>query len=106
MKTPKERDTLDLLELVCQLHYRSIAYPSKAMHDACIEARKELEARIKGKDIPSPVKSTSRPSLAIWMEKNGWQVGGRFMDSILYCNEHHNQMGEGKLLEMYDKENK
>ena len=46
MKTPKERDTLDLLELVCQLHSRSLNTGTKAMHDAYVEARQELESRI------------------------------------------------------------
>jgi hypothetical protein len=46
MKTPKERDTLDLLELVCQLHSRSLNAGTKAMHDAYVEARQELESRI------------------------------------------------------------
>lgn len=46
MKTLKERDDLDLLELVCQLHCRSVMHISKEMHDASIEARKELESRI------------------------------------------------------------
>jgi hypothetical protein len=42
----KDRDNLDLLELVCQLHARSLSYPSKEMHDAAVEARKELELRL------------------------------------------------------------
>ena len=42
----KERDTLSLLELVCQLHSRALMHPSKEMHDAYIEARRELEERI------------------------------------------------------------
>lgn len=49
-KPVKERDDLDLLELVCQLHSRSLAYPSKDMHDAYVEARQEMEARIKAKN--------------------------------------------------------
>jgi len=46
MKTVKERDDLDLLELVCELHSRSIMYMTKELHDASIEARQELESRI------------------------------------------------------------
>ncbi len=50
MKTPKERDNLDLLELVCELHTRSWTRPSnKGMHDAYIEARQELESRLQVK---------------------------------------------------------
>ena len=45
IKPVKERDNLDLLELVCQLHSRALQYPSKEMHDAYVEARKELETR-------------------------------------------------------------
>lgn len=45
-KPVKERDNLNLLELVCQLHFRALQYPSKEMHDAYIEARTELESRI------------------------------------------------------------
>lgn len=41
-----ERTTLDLLELVCQLHARSLMYMTKEMHDASAEARQELERRI------------------------------------------------------------
>lgn len=43
---PKDRTNLDLLELVCQLHSRALQYPSKKMHDAYWEARRELEARL------------------------------------------------------------
>jgi len=50
-----ERDNLDLLELVCQLHSRALNFPSKDMHDAYIEARKELESRLE------PI-----PSLSAW----------------------------------------
>ena len=46
MKTPKERDNLDLLELVCQLHGRASMYGNKEQHDAYVEARKELESRL------------------------------------------------------------
>lgn len=52
VKSLKERSDMDLLELVCQLHSRALNFPSKEMHDAYIEARTELETRIKGwKDI-------------------------------------------------------
>lgn len=44
----EKRDTLDLLELVCQLHSRALNQPkSKNMHDAYVEARQEMERRIK-----------------------------------------------------------
>lgn len=46
-KPVKERDTLDLLELVCQLHTRANYCQTKEMHDAYVEARTELENRIK-----------------------------------------------------------
>lgn len=47
-KTVEERDTLDLLELVCQLHSRALNQPrNKDMHDAYVEARQEMERRIK-----------------------------------------------------------
>ena len=45
-KSAEERDSLDLLELVCQLHSRALNYPSKEMHDAYITARQELEKRL------------------------------------------------------------
>lgn len=48
-KPVKERTNLDLLELVCQLHSRALQYPSKEMHDAYMEARQELEARLEQK---------------------------------------------------------
>lgn len=41
----KEMETLELLELVCQLHSR-VRFPSKQMHDAYVEARNELESRL------------------------------------------------------------
>jgi len=47
-KPVESRDTLDLLELVCELHTRSWTRPSnKEMHDAYVEARQEMERRIK-----------------------------------------------------------
>ena len=46
IKTPKERDSIDLLELVCQLHSRSLMHQTKILHDAYVEARQELESRI------------------------------------------------------------
>lgn len=47
-KPVEERDTLDLLELVCQLHSRVLSQPrNKNMHDAYVEARQEMERRIK-----------------------------------------------------------
>ena len=47
-KPAEERDTLDLLELVCQLHSRALNQPrNKDMHDAYVEARQEMERRIK-----------------------------------------------------------
>jgi hypothetical protein len=46
MKTVKERDDLDLLTLVCELHARSIMHMTKELHDASVEARQELESRI------------------------------------------------------------
>lgn len=46
MKTVKERETLDLLDLVCQLSGRCLTAGTKEMHDAYFEARKELESRI------------------------------------------------------------
>lgn len=48
LKPPKSRDTLDLLELVCQLHSRGLAHPSnRDLHNAYVEAREEMERRIK-----------------------------------------------------------
>lgn len=47
MKSVKERDNLDLLELVCQLHSRAVNQAhNKLMHDAYVEARKEMESRL------------------------------------------------------------
>lgn len=45
-KPVKERDNLDLFELILQLHSMAINYPSKEMHDAYMEARNEMELRI------------------------------------------------------------
>ena len=50
-KSPEERNNLDLLELVCQLHYRALAYPSsKEIHEAYIRARQELEKRLQDRE--------------------------------------------------------
>jgi hypothetical protein len=47
-KPVEQRDTLDLLELVCQLHSRALNQPrNKNIHDAYLEARREMESRIK-----------------------------------------------------------
>ena len=47
-KPVEERDTLDLLELVCQLHIRALSQlRNKNMCDAYVEARQEMERRIK-----------------------------------------------------------
>jgi len=45
MKTPKERDTRDLIELVLQLHTRAHIINTKEMHDAYVEANNELLSR-------------------------------------------------------------
>jgi len=52
MKTIKERDTLDLLELTLQLHSRALNYPNVEIHNNFIEAKTELENRIKLKQEP------------------------------------------------------
>ena len=47
MKTLKEREDLDLLQLTLELYSRALMFPeSKQMHDNSIEARQELESRI------------------------------------------------------------
>jgi len=46
MKAVKERDNMDLLELVLQLHSRALHFPSKEMSDAYNEARNELTRRL------------------------------------------------------------
>lgn len=45
IKTPQERDTPDLLQLVCELSGRLAMYGTKELHDAFWEARNELESR-------------------------------------------------------------
>lgn len=54
----KERTDLDLLELVCQLHSRALQYPSEGMHNAYVEARTEMESRLK-KETTVPSKEVS-----------------------------------------------
>ena len=46
MKTVKERDNLDLLQLTLELHARSFQVTTKEMHNAAKEARIELESRL------------------------------------------------------------
>jgi|GEM_PF-3923434 len=51
LKPIKKRNTLDLLELVCQLHCRAASNPkSKITHNAYVKARQEMEHRIKAND--------------------------------------------------------
>lgn len=73
MKTPKERDTLDLIELVCQLHSRSLNTGTKVMHDAYVEARQELESRIVANNnfALAPV-SGSLPCHHNYIQKDTW----------------------------------
>lgn len=48
MKTVIERDDADLLEVVCQLHARANMYTNnKVVHNAYIEAREELDKRLR-----------------------------------------------------------
>lgn len=47
IKPVKDRTDLNLLELVCQLHARSLRAGTKEMHEASREARVELENRLK-----------------------------------------------------------
>lgn len=47
MKKVKDRTNLELLELTLQLHSRCIDQPkNKQMHEAYIEARREIEKRL------------------------------------------------------------
>ena len=47
LKPVVDRDNADLLELVCQLHARTLsATGTKEMHDAYVEAREELDKRL------------------------------------------------------------
>lgn len=46
IKKPHQRTDADLLELVCQLHSRSLAVQSESMHNAYVEARQELDKRL------------------------------------------------------------
>jgi len=47
VKPVKERTTSNLIELSHQLHARTLAHPgSKELHDASVEARKELDERL------------------------------------------------------------
>ena len=69
MKTPKERDNLDLLTLVCELSGRSAMHGTKELHDAYMEARKELETRFPVADaLPgvgsSPIKENILATVA------------------------------------------
>ena len=60
MKTLKERNNIELLELVCELHFRVLTYGNnKEQHNAYIEARKELESRLISKDEFGPVDLTN-----------------------------------------------
>ena len=59
IKTLQERDSLDLLELVCQLHSRVLLNMNNIeMHNSYMEARKELENRIVSGFHVEPIVST------------------------------------------------
>lgn len=61
----RERTDLDLLELVCQLHSRSLNQPhNKGMHDAYVEARKEMESRLRAKETLTKRETISTQILA------------------------------------------
>ena len=47
MKELKDRDNLDLFELVCELSGCYALWNTETLHDAFFEARNELEKRIK-----------------------------------------------------------
>ena len=66
-KPVKERGNLDLIELVFQLHGRSLQFPSKEMHDAYVEARTELEKR-----------ASQFPSQGYWQKR--CEAAERFID--------------------------
>jgi len=63
-KTPKERDNLDLLELVCELNGRSLLHATEKLHDAYWEARNELALRL-NPDQPTESVSQNEINLAI-----------------------------------------
>ncbi len=68
-KPVKERDNIDLLELVCQLHSRSVMQThNQDMHDAYIEARTELESRLTKSPVPDKVDAKQ------WLEKEGYPL--------------------------------
>lgn len=53
--TPKERNNLDLLVLVCELHSRALNYGTEELHRAYWEARNELESRLAAQQSPAAV---------------------------------------------------
>lgn len=58
IKTPQERDSLDLLELVCQLHGRVLLnINNEIMYNSYMEARKGLEKRIISSFHIEPIKT-------------------------------------------------
>ena len=47
MKELKDRDNLDLFQLICQLAGRYALYNNETLHDAFFEAKNEFEKRLK-----------------------------------------------------------
>ncbi len=46
-KELKDRDNLDLFELICELSGRNALHNTKSLHDAYFEARNEFEKRLR-----------------------------------------------------------
>lgn len=65
-KPVKERDTLDLLNLVCELSGRFAMYQTKVLHTVYFEARKELESRLASQSPASGVRYNQDVLKTLW----------------------------------------
>lgn len=90
-KPVKERDSLDLLELVCQLRGRSVNFPSKEIHNAYVEARTELESRLsKSQPVSSSVEDAAKEYLIDKGldcppdDKSGLWLQEKILDAVKY----------------------
>ena len=91
LKSPKERDTMDLINLVCELSGRLSMHANKQLHEAFWEARKELESRIPPPSSILPEGDGERISVLkkdwdeVWMKLEEWRNQSSTPDFI--CNE-------------------
>ena len=95
MKTPKERNNLELLELVLELHLRNWLRPSnKEILDAYMDARKELENRFEIKHIDNQCNASTLPDFeTVEMFVWDYYTTHNGISEVTDVNAYHDCMG-------------